>query len=33
MKTRNKLNIDLFISPNFNSFKNYCNSLLVNSWL
>lgn len=31
MKTINKLNIDLFISPNFNSFKNYCNSLLVNS--
>ncbi|KAF0755786.1 Uncharacterized protein FWK35_00035753, partial [Aphis craccivora] len=31
MKTINKLNIDLFILPNFYSFKNYCNFLLRNS--
>jgi hypothetical protein len=31
MKTINKLNIDMFISPNFNAFKLYFNLLLVNS--
>jgi hypothetical protein len=31
MKTINKLNIVMFISPNFNSFKLYCNLFLINS--
>lgn len=31
MKTINELKIDLFKSPNFNSFKNYYNSYLVNT--
>jgi len=31
MKTINELKIDLFKSPNFNSFKNYYNSYFVNT--
>lgn len=32
MKTVNELKLDLFVSPNFNCYKSYCNHLLRNPW-